>query len=185
MEIKKALLTPNPYSRPGILLRGVKAVILHWVANPMTSAQANRNFFENRKDGKTGHGSAHYIVGLDGEILQCLPETEVGYHVGSSQNDPKSGRIYTDWTREKIGLGNPNFWTIGVEMCHLDWEGNFSEKTLQSSIELVADIIKRHKLTIDNVGTHYGVVGWKDCPRLWFNKPEYFESFKMEVQKWT
>jgi N-acetylmuramoyl-L-alanine amidase CwlA len=50
MEIKQNLLTKNQFSRPGTLLKGVRGVVLHWVANPKSTAEGNRNYFENLKD---------------------------------------------------------------------------------------------------------------------------------------
>ena len=82
-EIKKDFLTVNPYSRCGKKLRGVKGVVIHWTGNPGTSAQANRNYFESLKDqtGNEGvrYASAHFVVGIDGEIIQCLPLDEWAY----------------------------------------------------------------------------------------------------------
>jgi N-acetylmuramoyl-L-alanine amidase len=42
------------YSRPGLPLRPVKAVVVHYVGNPGTSAMMNRDFFESRKHGMLG-----------------------------------------------------------------------------------------------------------------------------------
>ena len=50
MEIKENYLTPNPFSRPGTPLNGVKGIVLHWVANPKTTAIQNRNYFEALKN---------------------------------------------------------------------------------------------------------------------------------------
>lgn len=43
------LLTVNEYSRPGITLVQVNGIVIHYTANPGTSAQDNRNYFENLK----------------------------------------------------------------------------------------------------------------------------------------
>ena len=146
----------------------------------MTSAQANYNFFANRAD---SYGSAHYIIGLDGEVLQCIPETEVAYHVGSSQKDPASGRIYTDWCRQVCGKSPPNWVTLGIELCHPDWSGRFVDKTWKAAVNLCADMIKRHGLTVDKIGTHNMAVGWKDCPRWFVNNPDQLEVFRNDVAK--
>lgn len=42
-------LSVNPYSRPGTALGDVRLIVIHYVANPNTSAKANRNYFENLK----------------------------------------------------------------------------------------------------------------------------------------
>jgi N-acetylmuramoyl-L-alanine amidase CwlA len=34
MKIQEKLLTINPFSRPGVSLRAVKGIVVHWVANP-------------------------------------------------------------------------------------------------------------------------------------------------------
>jgi N-acetylmuramoyl-L-alanine amidase len=119
-----------------------------------------------------------------------VPDNEVAYHCGSSQKDPSSGRIYTDWAREKFGpyaekpdSNSPNNCTIGIELCVIDTNGNFTAETLDAARELVAKLLKENRLTIEEVGTHTKVVGWKDCPKLWFNRPDRFEDFKRAVKK--
>ena len=43
--VDKDYLTVNPWSRPGEPLRKIKGVVIHYVGNPGTSAEANRNYF--------------------------------------------------------------------------------------------------------------------------------------------
>jgi N-acetylmuramoyl-L-alanine amidase len=68
-------------------------------------------------------------------------------------------------------------------MCTINGKGDFTPDTVIAAQELVEKLIKENHLTIDDVGTHYAVVGWKDCPRLWFNNPEKFEEFKEGVKR--
>ena len=182
------LLTINDYSRPGRKMRIILGVVLHWTANPGVSAESNRDFFESRKTGTLGAGSAHYIIGLNGETIRCIPEDEMAYHCGSSQADPVSKLIYTDLARELFGefaknpkALSPNQVTIGIELCPIDSRGNFNPSTIDSAVDLVSDIAKRYSLSRERIVTHNQVVGWKDCPRLWVNHPEYFEAFKDKV----
>jgi len=163
---------------------------MHWTGVPMQSARAVRQFFEDRKEGRFGYGSAHYIVDLDGTILRCIPETEVAYHVGSDKPDPVSGRIYTDLARAEFGPTiddpaktiAPNLVTLGIEMCATDAEGHFRDATLSAAIDLAADICIRRDLNpFQHLWTHHGVVGWKDCPRLWTNQPKLFGEFQSQV----
>jgi N-acetylmuramoyl-L-alanine amidase len=167
MTIKENLLTVNPFSRSGRTLFGVRYIVMHWVANPKTSAQMNRNFFENRKLGKTGYGSAHYIIDPT-EVIRCIPENEVAYHVGAEH--------YMPWAIQHIS-NYPNSWTLGIELCHEDWEGNFHPDTMIQAIELVGELCEKYKLTKDNIIRHYDVTG-KDCPHLFVQHPEEFEAFK-------
>lgn len=171
-KIIEKLLTPNKYSRPQDKLKGVKGIVVHWVANPQASAEANRNFFENRKLGKTGYGSAHYIIDLDGDVIRCIPENEVAYHVGS--------KTYTKEALSRLST-YPNNCTIGIECCHVDWNGKMTDATYNTLVELVADLLKKYKLTTDDLWLHKEVVGWKDCHKWFVDHPDEWVKFKKLV----
>lgn len=160
MKIESMLLTPNPYSRPGARLQKVNAVTVHYVGNPGTSAINNRNYFENLKDTHKSKASSHYIVGLQGEILQLVPETEWSYCTNKRNGD-----------------------TISIEACHPDSTGKFSQATYDSFVELCADICKRHGLDPLNgcLIRHYDVTG-KLCPKWFVDQPQEWERFKQEVK---
>ena len=182
------LLTINEFSRPGKKLAEVLAIVIHWTANPNVSAENNRIYFESRKNGKLGYGSAHYIIGLSGEVIRCIPDQEVAYHVGSIQLDPESGKVYTDLARERFGTyastkDSPNNCTIGIELCPIDWAGNFNPATIEAAIDLCVTLCRSFRLKARDVVTHHEVVGWKDCPRLWTKHPDYLENFRAEVEK--
>jgi N-acetylmuramoyl-L-alanine amidase CwlA len=172
LKIIDKLLTPNPYSRPQKKLKSVRGVVIHWVANTMSTAEANRNFFENRKAGKTGYGSAHYIIGLKGEIIRCLPEDGMAYHVGSN--------TYVTAAKEKLSA-YPNDCTIGIECCHIDDNGTMTAETYNALVYLATDLLKRHKLNELNLWLHKEVVGWKDCHRFFVNNPHEWAKFKTLV----
>jgi N-acetylmuramoyl-L-alanine amidase len=189
MNIIEDLLTINEYSRPGRKLKEVKGIVLHWTGNPGASAKANRDFFESRKTGAQGYGSAHYIIDLDGSIIRDIPDDEVAYHCGSSQVDPASGKIYTDLARKFFGdyclnpSGNsPNNASIGIEMCPLDALGHFTVETWKATEQLVVQLLKQFNLGVDRITTHEQVVGWKSCPLLFHNHPEELTRFVTEVQ---
>jgi N-acetylmuramoyl-L-alanine amidase len=189
MKIIEKLLKVNPYSRAGRPLGAAKGIILHWTGAPMQRAINTWGWFENGCPKEKHYSSAHYIIDLNGDIYHAVPDNEVAYHCGSSQPDPRSGKIYTDWAREKFGIyalrpdiNSPNNCTIGIEMCVIDSRGNYTPETLGAARELVAKLLKENRLTIEDVGTHNKVVGWKDCPRLWTEMPELFEEFKEAVR---
>jgi N-acetylmuramoyl-L-alanine amidase len=171
-------------------MAGCKAVIFHWTGSPMQRAAGTWNYFEYVCAKQRHYSSAHYIIDLHGTIYHAVPDNEVAYHCGSSVPDPASGRIYTGWAREKFGgyaenpdINSPNNCTIGIELCVTDSNGNFTPETLDAAAGLAAKLLKEHNLSVDDIGTHYKVVGWKDCPRLWYNKPELFGEFKTSVEK--
>jgi len=160
MNIKEMLLTINPYSRPGKKLRSVKNIVVHWVGNANTSAIANRNYFESLKN-KHIYASSHYIIGLNGEIIRCIPEDEVAYHAGNLTVNRNS---------------------IGIECCHPDWEGRFSEATYNSLVELCVDICRRYNLGANAIIRHFDVTG-KECPRYYVRNNEEWIRFKNEVAR--
>lgn len=188
MTIKQQLITPNKWSRPQHRIKEVLGIVMHWTANPKANAQQNRNYFESRKNGNDCYGSAHYIIGQDGTVVQCIPTNEIAYHCGSSQKDPVSGKIYTDYARNKFKqhaenwqADSPNYCTIGIELCPIDCEGHFSDATIDSATALCADLCKRFNLKAEDITTHHAIVGWKDCPRLWVRQPELLGTFRASV----
>ena len=57
------LLTPNPYSRPQMAIEEVKGIVVHYTANPGTTAEQNRSYFESLKDTQKTKASSHFVVG--------------------------------------------------------------------------------------------------------------------------
>ena len=84
------LLSVNEYSRPGIALAQVRGIVIHYTANPGSSAKANRDYFEGLKDAQTTKASSHFIIGLEGEIIQCIPSTEISYASNDRNKDTLS-----------------------------------------------------------------------------------------------
>lgn len=170
MDIKKQLLTVNPYSRPNKKLKGVKGVVIHYVGNPKSTAAANRNYFESLKDKKSIYASAHYIIGLDGEVIQCIPEDEMAYHVGAKQ-----------YTTNRLG-DYPNDCTIGIECCHLDAAGNMTKATYNSLQQLTRILCDKYKLDpMKDLYIHKEVTG-KHCHAYFVNNPAAWKAFKESIK---
>ena len=166
LKIEQKLLTPNKYSRPQIPLKNVTKIAVHYVGNPNTSAIANRNYFENQKNGGR-YVSSHFIVGLQGEVIQCIPLDEISYCTNQA-----------------------NSYSISIECCHPDSTGKFTEKTEQSLAELCAYLLEKFGLGAEDIIRHYDVTG-KQCPLYWsptkYQSAEVanarFAEFKEKVRK--
>jgi N-acetylmuramoyl-L-alanine amidase len=189
VNIIEKLLTVNTYSRPGRKIAVCKGIILHYVGIPNQMAANTWGYFEKACPADKHYSSAHYIIDLNGDIYHAVPDNEVAYHCGSDKPDPVSGRIYTDWARSKFGFYacdpvkiSPNFCTIGIELC-IDAQGNFTPDTLQAAVELTVKLLEENHLSIDDIGHHRKVVGWKDCPLLWVKNPILFDEFKDRVRR--
>ena len=77
--INVELLTPNEWSRPQIALEQIDGIVVHYTANPGSTAQQNHDYFEGLKDSQSTKASSHFIIGLDGEVIQCIPSSEWAY----------------------------------------------------------------------------------------------------------
>jgi len=176
MDIRKNYLTINQWSRPGIALNGIKALIIHWEANPNTSALANRNYFENRKYGNTGYGAAQFIMDPRGFIIQCIPDWEMAYQVGSKTYLNKALRELSSY---------PNNCVVGIELPHIDWDGKMTNLVYNKAVEFCYFKLKEHGLTSNDLWLHQEVVGWKDCHRWMVNHPSDWQQFKRDVANYS
>lgn len=183
IKIKQALIT-HPLTRPAIRdkngkhykLHAVRAIIAHWTANTSrgANAMANRNYFNNGSPGPGGtfrSASAHYCVDST-EIIQCLPDDEVGFHIGGAKYKNDGRRIMAGYKSL-----TPNYFAIGFEMC-VNVDGDWT-KTYESSINLAAHLIFKHNLTINDLLRHYDITG-KDCPKMMIEEKEW-QKFKGAV----
>lgn len=160
MEIIQKLLTKNRYSRSGEKQPKIEYIVVHWVGNANTSALANRNYFENLRITKKLQASAHYVIGLNGEIIQCIPDNEVAFHSGNYNMNRKS---------------------IGIENCHPDWSGKFNDTTYNSLLELCVELCRKYNLTADKVIRHYDVTS-KCCPKYFCEHQAEWEGFRNNVR---
>lgn len=153
-------LTINEYSRPGIPLEEIRGIVIHYTANPGTTAQQNRNYFEGLAETKETKVSSHFIIGLSGEIIQCVPLNEIAYASNERNAD-----------------------TISIECCIDNEEGRFNEKTYDALVELTAWLVGQYDLQIDDIIRHYDVTG-KNCPKYFVEHESAWEDFKLDVEKY-
>ena len=158
MTIQEMFLTPNKYSRPQIPLKEVKKIAVHYVGNPNTSALSNRNYFENCKEGGR-YVSSHYIVGLKGEVIQCIPLNEWSYCTNQA-----------------------NGYSISIECCHPKSDGIFNDSTYVSLCELCAMLLKKYNLTVNDLIRHYDITQ-KTCPLHW--TPTKYQSETVATARWN
>jgi N-acetylmuramoyl-L-alanine amidase len=167
VNIVEMLLTNH--NRPKYKLIKLKGLVIHWTANTNKGANAlaNRNYFNST----TTSASAHYVID-DKQIIRCIPDSEVGYHVGSSKYTALGTSL-----REGTAY-SPNYFTVGIEMC-VNQDGDWN-KTYQNTVEFSAKFLIEHKLTINNLYRHYDITG-KLCPQMMIDEKEW-KKFKDAVQ---
>lgn len=156
-EIDVQLLDVNPYSRPGTETEEITGIVIHYTANPGSTAQNNRDYFNGLKDSHETEASSNFIVGLDGEIIQCVPTWEMAYASNSRNID-----------------------TVSIECCHPDETGKFTDETYRSLVQLTAWLCVKFDLTEDQVIRHYDVTG-KNCPKYFVENEDAWAQFKEDV----
>ena len=101
--------------------------------------------------------SANYVVGMEGEIIHCVPDDEVAY-----------------------ASNKMNSYSISIENCHPDETGKFTDETYASLVHLVAYLSEKYGLDREHIIRHYDVTG-KDCPKYFVENEDAWEKFLDDV----
>ncbi len=149
------LIHKHSTARTGRYLSDIKNIVIHYVGNPGTSAINNRNYF----DKSTTSVSSHFVVGLEGEIIQCVP-------------------IY----ERSAASNNRNKDSISIEVCHPDETGKFNDETYQALIKLVSWLCDKFSLDESDVIRHYDITE-KICPKFYVENEDAWETLKRNVKE--
>lgn len=153
------LLEPNRYSRPGTSLKNVKNIFVHYTANKGTSAEQNRSYFANLAETGERSASAHFIIGYNGEIIQCIPLEEEAYAVKGRNND-----------------------SVSIECCYLSEDGSFTSSTYNSLVELLSWLCGEYGLTEQDILRHYDA-GGKKCPLYYVDHEDEWKQLREDVAR--
>ena len=153
VEVSKQYIE-NKNARSERKLESLNGIVVHYVANPGSTAQDNRDYF----DSPTTNVCSHFVIGLDGEIIQCLPMDEMS----AASNDR-------------------NIDTISIEVCHPDETGEPTVAGYNSLVYLCSWICDVTGLKTDDIIRHYDVTG-KMCPLYFVEHPDMWEQFKIDVK---
>ncbi len=148
------LIAVDGVSRRGEKLSGVKDIVIHYVANPGSTAQQNRDFYEN----PASEVSSHFVVGLEGEVIQCVPL------------DEKSSA--SNWR---------NTDTLSIEVCHPDESGQFNEASYQALVKLTAWLCNSYGLSGQHIIRHFDITG-KQCPLYYVQNEAAWQQFIADVK---
>ncbi len=160
--VEQDFIRKNIFSRPDVSLKRVDNIVIHYVANPGKSAMQNRNYFDGLADQDPNapgqSASAHFIVGLEGEVVQCIPVSEMAYAAAPRNND-----------------------TISIETCHPDETGEYTQATYDSLVKLTASLCVQLKLDENDLIRHHDVNG-KNCPKYFVENEAAWKQFKKDVK---
>ncbi len=143
------------FARTGVKLIEINNIVIHYVGNPNTTAQNNRDYF-NKPDTDV---CSHFVIGLDGEIIQCVPLDE-----------------------KSIASNNRNLDTISIEVCHPDSTGEFNDVTYNSLVKLTAWLCDNSGLKAKDVIRHYDITG-KECPKYFVTHENDWKNFLEDIKE--
>lgn len=165
MNINKLLTKTNYREGNG---KQNKYIVIHYVG-AIGSAEGNCKYFQSNYRG----ASAHYFVGHEGEIWQCVQDKDIAWHVGAK-------RYKHPYCR------NTN--SIGIEMCCKKNSSNgtwyFEEETIKATIELTKELMAKYNIPASNVIRHYDATG-KVCPEPYVRDTEAWNTFKASLTATT
>ncbi len=148
-------LISNSHARTGVKLIEINSIVIHYTGNPETTAQNNRDYF-NKPDTNV---CSHFVIGLNGEVIQCVPIDE-----------------------KSAASNNRNLDTISIEVCHPDKSGKFNTETYNSLVKLTAWLCDNSSLKASDVIRHYDITG-KECPKYFVDNQSAWNTFLNDVKK--
>lgn len=158
--IASELLTINPYSRPEIALDEMTGFVVHYTGNPGSTAEGNRSYFEGlAKTGET-YASSNFIIGIDGEIILCVPMDEMAYASNTRNND-----------------------TLSIEICHPDSSGKFTDESYNSLIKLLGWLCDTYSMSADTIIRHGDIID-KECPLYYMENPDAWQALIENVKNY-
>ena len=152
--IDQQIIKVDGDSRRGVYLEGVRDIVIHYVGNPGSTAQQNRDYYAN----PSSEVSSHFVIGLKGEIIQCIP-----LHEKSSASNHR------------------NKDTISIEVCHPDESGKFTDESYQSLVKLTAWLCEICDLDNGDIIRHYDITG-KQCPLYFVINEDAWKQFKRDIK---
>lgn len=94
--------------------------------------------------------AAHFVVGRDGTIVQCVPVDEIAHHAGFGDTGHNAEFGVEDESRDdKLGSAPIGSWaadygmnsySVGIEMVHVGGSGEYPEEQLKALDRLIAYI---------------------------------------------
>lgn len=146
-------IIPVGSARPGEKLIAINGIVIHYVGEPGKTAAETRKHLGTPE----ATASAHFVIGLDGEIIQCLPLDE-----------------------QAVASGERNADTISIEVCHTSTDGLFNAKSYEALTKLCAWLLKTTNLTTENCYRHYDMTG-ADCPPHYVTNTDDWDKLKADI----
>lgn len=139
-------------------------IVIHYTAGANDTAEAVAQYFRNIWKSKSRYASAHFVVD-DKSVFKCVDTSFTAWHCGGDKYKySNGGKLYGKCS---------NYNSIGIEMCKqlntLDY------LTLENTIALCKDLVKKYGIPTKNIVRHYDVTG-KHCPAKMIDDNEAYKN---------
>ena len=121
--------TPNQSMRGGD--RETDTVVIHYTAGNGDAMAVARYFSKSRSK-----ASSHFVIGREGDIIQCVPTGMKAWHAGKSRLPDAEMLAHGSAATDDADRGVNDF-SIGIELCNRGW-----------SYKGVDSFIGRHRNTL-------------------------------------
>ena len=150
-------------------VNNIKYIVIHYTGNDGDNAKNNCLYFQR----EIVKASAHYFVDDKG-VCQSVPDHFTAYSVGGDKYPNTNPIAYNK-------CFNSN--SISIEICDTHKNGvyDFSSKTLENTVKLTKDLMRKYNIPIDKVIRHYDVVG-KVCPKPFVVNVGAWNNFKAKLE---
>lgn len=172
LPIEQKLITCNYEVRAN---RQIEFIVIHYDAGRNGNAMNTVIWFGNPQ----AQSSAHYDVDK-AHIYQTVLDKNKAWHCGT-----KGVYKHPDCRNEnsigiEIASVHPDKKTKNVPAEDPNW--SFDEQAIDNTVDLVASLMKKYNIPLDNVIRHYDVTG-KICPAPYVNDESKWLEFKDRVAK--
>lgn len=152
----------------------IKYIVIHYVG-ALGGAEDNCRYY----GGGNRNASAHYFVGFNGEVWQCVEDANIAWHCGASSYKHAECR-------------NSN--SIGIELCvrkkntknlgATDKDWYFEDATVEAAAELTSYLMEKYGVPASHVIRHYDVTG-KICPNpyVYNTSAHTWDEFKKKISE--
>ncbi|MDR1421528.1 MAG: N-acetylmuramoyl-L-alanine amidase [Coriobacteriales bacterium] len=151
---------PEPPSLPEInIVEDIRSGLIHGPKGPEyqryivlhdTEGESSPDSVISWWDGNGNHVAAHFVIGTDGSIWQCVPLDNIAHHAGYAPDGSNAAfDVALDGRDDLIGTAlagsgysdyGMNSWSIGIEMVHVGGSGYYPEEQLDALDALIAYI---------------------------------------------